>query len=212
MKRLPMLIGMLLLLVSSRAQAAIIIAHIKVDNSYSLYDSRNDAEEGDLIGSWTFGPGADTWACEIDAESPVHYLHVRGWDVGVLAGFLGDFTLSEDDPFVFRNGTKHLTTNIIDWTVRRDGWTGPTLPVTWAGYHDGHNGDEPWGPYPDIDADATWIWTNYGRDIGNDSGRLDRFFSAEIVKTPMPSIPEPSSLFLLGSGLLGLAGWRRRPS
>jgi len=30
------------------------------------------------------------------------------------------------------------------------------------------------------------------------------------VVPPSPVIPEPSSLFLLGAGLLGLAGWRRR--
>jgi hypothetical protein len=48
-------------------------------------------------------------------------------------------------------------------------------------------------------------------DPSNDnSNGLDNVSFVDNGPTGSPAVPEPSSILLLGSGLLGLAGWRRR--
>lgn len=60
--------------------------------------------------------------------------------------------------------------------------------------------------------DATSLVTDFGFEGGATSGNAFLASPTGLVTRfeGAPTIPEPSSVYLFGSGLLGLAGWRRR--
>lgn len=65
------------------------------------------------------------------------------------------------------------------------------------------------GPVGGIDENAYWIWweNNYGDVPPPDSN--DSIFIRTTFDAPVPT-PEPGTMFLLGSGLIGLAAFRKR--
>lgn len=58
------------------------------------------------------------------------------------------------------------------------------------------------GPIADIDQTAQWIWS----DTNFAEGELGHL----LIKTTFTPVPEPATLFLLGSGILGFAGYRKK--
>ncbi len=68
-----------------------------------------------------------------------------------------------------------------------------------------NNGDSPWGTIAGIDQNANWIW---GSALEPGSG----YGEYQIFRTQVTAVPEPATLLLLGSGLLGLAVLRKRIS
>jgi hypothetical protein len=186
-------VGLFLFIFLPLAHATNLVSNLTADNTFDLYVSIDDNTQGTHIGSgnsWGIGYSF-THALTPGVKN---YLHVVGWDYGVVAGFIGSFTLT-DNTFNFSNGTQQMLTNATDWTVYTDAFGGTKGMVTLATAGT-------WSkPYP-INQSADWIWTNNGRDTG-----VYRYFSIPITATP---VPIPSAILLFTPGLVGLAVIRRR--
>ena len=204
-------IGLFLFVLAGTASATTISTDMTVDNGFDFYLSTDDTAKGTLVGS------GDNWQSTYSFDSLLtsgtdYYLHVVASDWGVVAGFIGDFTLS-DSSFLFANGTQSLLTNTTDWSVYTDSFGGTLATTTEATYD--------WGTVADVDESADWIWTNNGYDLNTTI-----YFSAAITSvepiaittslhpTPEPTnpVPEPTTMLLFGLGLLGVAGIARRKS
>ncbi|MDP1884063.1 MAG: PEP-CTERM sorting domain-containing protein [Candidatus Moranbacteria bacterium] len=200
MKKKVVVLALAMALVPVASQATTMSADLTADNVFALFISTDDAQLGSLVGS-----GSDwmvTYRMSGIELTPgvANYVHVVALDLGVIAGFIGDFTLSDDD-FSFSNGSRYMVTD-TDWNVYENGFGG-TLGVL---SDIGVNGVAPWGVRPNIDSIAHWLWTNDGLDA-----YTTRYFSAEITPTGgVAPVPEPATMLLFGSGLAGLAGMARK--
>lgn len=176
------------------ADVADLTGLMTVDSAFELFISDDDTVEGYQLGGYF-----DDWMTPVNVSAVLDlgttYLHVKARDFGGIAGFLGNFSLNENTSFVFQNGTKYLTTNVVDWKVSRTGfglaYETPTLSTGLGstGLNDGLLGSS-WGIISGIDTQAGWIWTNNGMDLGT-----TRYFSTRITTTPEPV---SATLFLLG--------------
>lgn len=163
---------------------------LTVDNSFAAYLSTSVGTQGTQIVSGTNWKATYSFSGVSLTPGETYYLQVRGVDVGVIAGFLGDFSLDGD--FTFANGSTFLTTNTSDWFAST---TGFGIGAQTPGMH-GLNGATPWRTRPNIEANAEWIWTKDG------CINCTRYFWTSI--TPVAQIPEPMTELLLGAGALGL--------
>ena len=180
------------------SHASILNTKINMDNGYEIYLSTSNHTQG-----VQFGNGNNwhsTLSSTISLSAGVdYYLHVRGYDEGGIAGFLGEFTLSGAG-HVFSNNSNTLLTNTTNWKGNNTGWNSPYVSVSSTG----PNGAAPWGTtYTSaIPSNAKWIW------VGDSNTNNVAYFSTKISATS--SVPTPPALLLFGSGLLGLLGMRKK--
>lgn len=191
-------VTLILTTVINASFATTLTSRIDVDNGYAAYLSTQHNTAGTLIGSANNWYAIQTFNTALIAGQS-YYLHIYAYDQGGIAGFLGDFSLS-DGGFQFANGTQSLLTNPSFWQTSLTGFGGPaatTIPVN------GNNGVSPWGYRPGISNSATWIWANNANSVDS------VYFSTMITPTSAP-VPEPSTFLLVGAGLAGAVLIRRR--
>ncbi len=201
-KLLPTLLP---LLATLPAGATVLQIDLTVDNSYKLYLSTDDTSPGStMIGSDATWETTESYSVTLTPGQD-YYLHVVAKDVGVISGFLGDFTLT-DTAFSFADGSQYLLTGVDNWQVSATGFgSGYQTPVLWSyNLPNAKNGVAPWNTRPNIDANAEWIWHP------DKCTYCTAYFSTPI-RYQGGTVPEPGTLSLAAlAGALLLGAGRRR--
>lgn len=214
-RKLFLIIVLAMLSVSavSVASATTISGNLTADNAFYAYLSTNDAVLGTLIASGNDWPTTFPLSAAL-TPGVTNYLHIEAINYGLWGGFLGQFALS-DTGFKFANGTQTLLTETTDWAgIYNDGNSDPSLQQPWvmptAGTVSfGANGVGPWGTRPGISGSADWIWPNDPASSSDPTYIACQFCTVDL-STPITPTPEPGTLVIFGSGLIGLAGTVRR--
>ena len=222
MKKLTILLSIasLVFLITGTAGAIPITATLTADNHYALYfgNEQGITSVGANESDWDGNPGTYNWSeaetFDVFDVALGDYIYVAAWSDGLVAqGLIGQFdfgcgsiltntsdwevslTYYDLDDGVFRSTVNNIQTQINSVTS----WS----PITNSLDH----GAYPWGSISGISEDAQWIWGS--ELIGASSNGEYQIFRTQIGDIPAP-VPEPATLFLLGSGLIGLAGFGRK--
>ncbi len=148
------------------------------------------------------------------------------------AGFLGQVTT--DTGFFKETGTNQLLTNTINWQVALVPYATwitsqptpventpmplPTFNPTLIAEADwktpnqyGDNSGDPnwWGDIGSVDGNALWLWTAKQYQDPPEPGQVGMDYLA-VFRTTVTPVPEPASMALLGLGVLGLFGLKRK--
>lgn len=183
------------------AEAATTLSYkLNVDNGFTAYISTDDSAVGTEFGSGNNWPTTEMETSPMLTSGVVNYLHIMATDRGVIAGLLGEFTLS-DASFEFANGTQMMLSGDAGLRVSTVEWSGYGATTDYGP----NDNSTIWGTRPNNNALARWVWT----DTNVKNGAIDTpvYFSAAI--NPVSSVPVPAALPLLIGGI-GLLGWVRR--
>ncbi len=181
---------------ATSALATTLSATFNVDNGFFAYISTDDGVQGTEFLSGESWPTSFSGSVSLTA-GVTNYLHVRAYDTGGAAAFMGTFSLS-DTGFAFGNGTQSLVTGEGYFQQSTTGW-GSYGAVT---DHGGHGSILPdWFRPAQADA-ARFIWS------ADNAADNEVYFTAAITAA---AVPVPASLPLL-IGALGVFGLLRRRS
>lgn len=182
----------------SPAHASAISGIANVDDLVTIYLSTDEDTTGTPLASSGYWGTAATFSNHPLTSGVTHYLQVVGRNTGGPAGFLGAFELTGGG-FTFANGSTRLLTGDGAWGYSTSGFGDPTSTPTVLGA----NGVGPWGLLAGYgNTSPSWVW-------GTDDELQSFYFSAVILPTRDDSVPEPTTVVLLGTAAAGLL-WRRR--
>ncbi len=200
--------GFLLCFFAGTVSATTLSGDLTGDNYVYAYISTDDSVQGTQIAygdCWQAGYSLTT---ELTAGVN-YYLHIYIYDYDGPQGFLGDFSLSGSDHIFSNGGSYLLTDDTDDWHGNNTGWGNTDVALEDFGKREIY----PWSfalqaSHYNIDSNAHWIWTGSYTD-GVDYAWFSTKISATGTGTSDP-VPEPATMTLLASGLLGLFGIRKK--
>lgn len=182
------------------AQVSTLSGFATVDNAIKAYLSTSPTSLGT-----EFITGADwqqTFSGSINIPAGgTYYLHIRGVDFGLPAMFIGDFTLSGSNAVFAKTGTNKILSSIDNFDA--SGGAFPGDQVATAFDRGGNTGSSTWGPRPNIDGAARFIWARNAAGAEFSGSDNPVYFT-----TAIRAVPEPATCAVLGLGVAALL--RRR--